>query len=463
MAALNKGTFAREFPARLLLSEAHHVHEAAVRARLAKMARHQRQYASIGVCSAFLALMLSLWSTPPASAACDARSAAPLLIGVRGSGEAATMSGLSPQRNQVVQVTNIGSVAKAVHRALVPMTSRDAEAEGLSYPAIPVKLWDPGYYAGGYTTSVALGVKALIRRVKSAVGACRSRKIIIIGYSQGAQVFHDAEPELSRQFSASLAAVVLFGDPRFRPESYAAYGSYNKWLGGIRLRGREFSEALRGKIRSYCHARDIVCQRGSSRNDWEHRNYPDDACDAARFIKSLVDDRARSSPRPGAPARSCRVPLDFHVSERTDAGLVPLAGVTVVLRRRPGEGTGPGCKGSSVNRDHEGVAHTAALTDGSGVASFSNCAAGDYSLSDLTLPGYQLDVNSPTYVAGPGGNRAGAFAVSDRRSPAQILSGVAYAYKRNAVMVRAGVPVCSTRPLGCGRRLGGAAIAPILG
>ncbi len=69
---------------------------------------------------------------------------------------------------------------------------------------------------GAYRASVRKGqaiLKSLIQG--QAASACSSTKIVLVGYSQGAQVTANVLQGLSKDLRQQIAAVVLFADPRF--------------------------------------------------------------------------------------------------------------------------------------------------------------------------------------------------------------------------------------------------------
>jgi fibronectin type 3 domain-containing protein len=156
-----------------------------------------------------------------------------------------------------------------------------------------------GWDVGMYHESVAFGVSWLGGRVEELLDECASAgtKIVLAGYSQGAQVTANAYQALTAEDQARLFGVVLIADPRFNGSDGAANaGSYSpRRNGGVRERGEprprpEFPPESNGKILSFCHARDTVCQglfkfgnnglllEGSSPK--EHTNYHEvgDSC-----------------------------------------------------------------------------------------------------------------------------------------------------------------------------------------
>ncbi|PQE04585.1 hypothetical protein CJF32_00009448 [Rutstroemia sp. NJR-2017a WRK4] len=118
-----------------------------------------------------------------------------------------------------------------------------------------------GYLAGGD----AAGSSTMASLINSASTKCPKAKLVLGGYSQGAQLVHNAAKTLSAAVTAKIAAVVVFGDPD---------------------RGQAVGTVATSKVDSICHAQDIICT-GSGGFE-THLTYGDDAPAAASFIVSAV-------------------------------------------------------------------------------------------------------------------------------------------------------------------------------
>ncbi len=134
---------------------------------------------------------------------------------------------------------------------------------------------DLGYPASWKAGSEARGVNMLIRTLNAQADACPGVKTVLLGYSQGAMVVGDAlsAPEkrfneddgqrLSERALADIAAVELFGDPRFDGSADYGVGGYDAAVDGILgARGEDDLRALQGRLVSYCNADDFACQLG---------------------------------------------------------------------------------------------------------------------------------------------------------------------------------------------------------
>lgn len=229
------------------------------------------------------AAMSVLASTAPAASRLKAAdcAATPLIVGIRGSGEPKHVDG-NPE-------VSFGSPLQALANNLFDNWTGRAEVEtiGLDYPAVKVTNWKAVWYGD----SVGKGTRALVSLVRRTVTACARRSIVILGYSQGANVFHDAAADLADRYASSIKAVVLFGSPLFNPKSFAATRSaedpsFSRSRGGVITTGSEFPTVFRGRIQSYCHALDIICQAiGGGSNTGPHLTYGGrDAVDAAAFV-----------------------------------------------------------------------------------------------------------------------------------------------------------------------------------
>ena len=112
---------------------------------------------------------------------------------------------------------------------------------------------------GSYYSSVVQGKDWLSNEIATIGARCPSAKMILTGYSQGAQVTADVYQNGS---TSHVLAVVLFGDPYFNSrDSRVDRGNFRVGpKGGLGSRPK-FNG---GHVLSYCHANDPVCQFGSN-------------------------------------------------------------------------------------------------------------------------------------------------------------------------------------------------------
>jgi hypothetical protein len=121
-----------------------------------------------------------------------------------------------------------------------------------------------------YQASAADGAYSIVTEVNQVRAACGSQvHFVLAGYSQGAWSVHIALYALYAQAATILdkiSAVVLFGDPEFRPGQAIDRGSQNG-LGNsgvatpVDVSHRDVpTSSLRARTASYCLPRDPVCQ-----------------------------------------------------------------------------------------------------------------------------------------------------------------------------------------------------------
>jgi Cutinase len=131
------------------------------------------------------------------------------------------------------------------------------------------------------------GVRMLLDFVGRRARQCPHEKIVLAGYSLGAEVLGNA---LGNHDVGSISAAVLFADPWFNPQDPVAAGTFDSAYGGQYGFRSSYPSGLVGKIKSYCRQGDRICQSGApGATKVEHGRYaPDQACDAARFISARL-------------------------------------------------------------------------------------------------------------------------------------------------------------------------------
>ncbi|MEE1295605.1 MAG: cutinase family protein [Bifidobacterium sp.] len=179
------------------------------------------------------------------SSGCDASLPIRVIV-ARGTEESATSSSISP-------------VADGIAAAF----PGQVQVSMLDYAAS----WDAG--------SEADGVNRLVAMLNGQAGQCPATRTVLLGYSQGAMVVGDALSEAAARYNEDngytlsdaarkqVAAVELFGDPRFDASASYDAGDYDHARDGI-LEARD-SAALgwvASRTVSYCNADDFACQVG---------------------------------------------------------------------------------------------------------------------------------------------------------------------------------------------------------
>ncbi|KAJ6263074.1 Cutinase [Drechslerella dactyloides] len=162
---------------------------------------------------------------------------------------------------EVVGEGQIGKVAEYVQHA----SSMTVERVALEYPAL----------LEGYPKSAATGAEALKKILMKQVAQCPHQKIVLMGYSQGAQVIGDAISGggggqmgdliqgLDSAIIDRITAVLLMGDPRHMAgEEYQHGTATSKDGDGVFPRTPEQLAILnkyKHKITSYCNSKDALC------------------------------------------------------------------------------------------------------------------------------------------------------------------------------------------------------------
>jgi acetylxylan esterase len=154
----------------------------------------------------------------------------------------------------------IGSLVNAVKSA----SSQSVSTDTTDYPAT----------LQNYTNSEAQGVTALKQLVESQVQQCPNQKLVLMGYSQGAQVSADVlaggggrlgggSAPIGADAADNVAAVILMGDPSFVPgESFNAGTSTRAGL--FPRSGAQSLDAFADRTQSYCDTGDTFCASGNS-------------------------------------------------------------------------------------------------------------------------------------------------------------------------------------------------------
>jgi predicted esterase len=91
-------------------------------------------------------------------------------------------------------------------------------------------------------------------------GSCANQtKIILLGYSQGAQATGNVYQDLPAAQAKHIAAIVLFGDPFYNHKDKAADQPPRSLDGALGTRP-EFEPSKTTDVLSYCNPKDPICQ-----------------------------------------------------------------------------------------------------------------------------------------------------------------------------------------------------------
>jgi hypothetical protein len=175
------------------------------------------------------------------------------IAGARGSGESFGKDGnaagtegfggqIGPIANLLVKKLGAGSVETYG----LPYTA----AEAIDVVASPTDSYQQG---------MSTGKSMLGKVIKEQIAECADQKIILLGYSQGADVVADVASTLTAEQASHIAAVGLLGDPQFNPDSSTAAGDFNPGREGVFEAREEFPDTIAGKVINYCAMNDPIC------------------------------------------------------------------------------------------------------------------------------------------------------------------------------------------------------------
>ncbi|EPS35351.1 hypothetical protein H072_11321 [Dactylellina haptotyla CBS 200.50] len=189
-------------------------------------------------------------------------SAAPAVIEARATRNDLASGACKPYtlifaRGTLEPAGNLGSIGTPLVEALARVLPGGAGAlavQGVNYDADM-----QGAIRGGDPAG-SRAMAALVNR------ACAKTKIILGGYSQGAQLVHNAVALLSAAEAKKIDAVVMFGDPK---------------------NGKALGKGVGPRSRTFCNAADVIC-KGRFQITAAHKTYANDCPKAASFIRSIV-------------------------------------------------------------------------------------------------------------------------------------------------------------------------------
>jgi len=188
-------------------------------------------------------------------------------VGVRGSGDTAVPFGL-------IAAKISGALVAKAHAAGV-----DYGTYGLPYTAVGIAFkvtMPPAYWL-----SERQGRNMLRAYIREQTHDCPSERLLVEGYSQGAQVvgdvFSNGVGGLDATALARIAGVALLADPRFNSRESYDHGTFRLGRNGI-LGARSPGDltAVSGKIAAWCRNDDIVCQGPGSTGSHDQTHYWDD-------------------------------------------------------------------------------------------------------------------------------------------------------------------------------------------
>ncbi|MEU2060728.1 cutinase family protein [Streptomyces sp. NPDC013455] len=244
-----------------------------------------------------------------------------LVIGVRGSGENYAENpaypGLEHMGNRVGaylrQAQIAGLSGSSTDYYPLPYEAADATADN-------ILSW---FGDSRWVNSRNTGTKQLVQVVRYWAGTCPDSRIGVVGYSQGANVVHDALDLLSADERGHIGAVLLLADPHSAAgrSSYGLHvdyrsGATDKTTQGGVLEPRVLPSDIAGRSLDFCIIGDPVCDpRQSGSNGGEIHTSYQSCCGQVDYRQSLGSWFARqmkgiSGPPPAPswnPGRHCGV------------------------------------------------------------------------------------------------------------------------------------------------------------
>ncbi|KZV92048.1 family 5 carbohydrate esterase [Exidia glandulosa HHB12029] len=169
-------------------------------------------------------------------------------------------------------------------------------SEVINYPACGGQ---PQCGSISYANSVIQGVNAVVNQVNSFNSRCPQTLLVLVGYSQGGQIFDDAYcgggdsneglPNtgipISQAAQNQIKAAIFMGDPRHIPGLPFNVGSCQ--ASGFAPRPQGFVCPHAANIQSYCDAPDPFCCNGN--NAAVHQGYAVEFGQAAlNFVRSKI-------------------------------------------------------------------------------------------------------------------------------------------------------------------------------
>jgi hypothetical protein len=159
----------------------------------------------------------------------------------------------------------IGALAKEIQESVKATVSQQA----VKYPA---QLFP-------YEPSVQAGDTAIKKQLEEEVSKCPGQRIVLLGYSQGAQIVGDAlgggggnngdgkaNPPASKASTEKVIGVIQYGDPRHLPNKSYDVGTDPGATGIFPRLSNQSIDGFAADIHSYCDTGDPYCAGGNNLN-----------------------------------------------------------------------------------------------------------------------------------------------------------------------------------------------------
>ncbi|MBO0852471.1 MAG: cutinase family protein [Nocardia sp.] len=165
-----------------------------------------------------------------------------------------------------------GATASLVRR-IKRATRQPIEDVAVDYPAVAQAPGDTHSSVGAYAASSSRGAAAVRNMLTAEAGRCPHQKIVMLGYSQGAQVIGDAvagggggvlgpqTAPVPAAVTEHVVAMIQMGDPRHMVGQPFDVGSSRRDGMFPRTANQQLTP-FSSRIRSYCDTGDTFCDRG---------------------------------------------------------------------------------------------------------------------------------------------------------------------------------------------------------
>lgn len=243
-------------------------------------------YRRIAACAAALALVLTPFAAPPAAAGEACADVA--VFASRGSGE--TWNGGAVPGFGYPMSLQLKNVRRQTGTATIRTYAN-------TYTPVPVKgmsamLAFARHKRAYYDDSVRRGIETGSAQLRRLMNRCRTSRIVLLGYSQGAQVNTGIMQDLDASEAARITAAMNFGDPQFNAALSTPVGDFRPERHGLLGRADGY-----GKVRqvySVCHRNDIVCQGVLAFSFRGHGTYGTEPLPTLRLMRALKRNGLRT-------------------------------------------------------------------------------------------------------------------------------------------------------------------------
>lgn len=189
--------------------------------------------------------------SPRQTALASTRCADLVVLGVRGSGQAADQN-RGVGKEVLRTVTFLAGLVRARTGASLRLEAVRYDASGTATSA-------------AYFDHVDAGARLARRQAEAVLARCPSTRLAVVGFSQGANVVHHLADDLDPGLARRTVLVGMIADPQRDPDDmirHWSYGAASLPGPGLLGAGPPVTAALRPAAISLCTAGDEVCASG---------------------------------------------------------------------------------------------------------------------------------------------------------------------------------------------------------